>query len=273
MHAAIAQGADITVPRVVQAGMQFSVQCAGSGKAMLYILGPAQVLKRDIQLGVTTTFPSGTITNAGHYIVLVFMGSSTREATFDVVPSNEIATVSFFASPSRLPVDLQNAITGSVYVFDAYHNLIVLPASVSFELTSPNGQTQTHVVVTDDGAAWTKMSSTSAQGTDRFLAKVGNIYTTRIVGQVPGDPCSLKMTAQLSGQHIQLVTQPVVDCKGNAVPDGTIVTFTESDKGTVSTVDVPLKRGIAEVLMPIQRGATISVASGVVLGNQIGWGK
>jgi hypothetical protein len=38
-------------------------------------------------------------------------------------------------------------------------------------------------------------------------------------------------------------------------------------------VDVPLKRGIAEVQMADHGGATISVASGVVLGNQIRWEK
>jgi hypothetical protein len=34
-------------------------------------------------------------------------------------------------------------------------------------------------------------------------------------------------------------------------------------------VDVPVKRGIAQVQFPVHQGATISVASGVALGNQI----
>jgi hypothetical protein len=49
------------------------------------------------------------------------------------------------------------------------------------------------------------------------------------------------------------------------------VTFTESFDGGQSTVDVPLKKGIAEVQMADHKGAAISVASGVVLGNQIRW--
>jgi hypothetical protein len=57
------------------------------------------------------------------------------------------------------------------------------------------------------------------------------------------------------------------------VPDGTIVTFTESFDGVQSTVDVPLKHGVAQVQMAMHDGATISVASGVVLGNQIRWKK
>jgi hypothetical protein len=36
---------------------------------------------------------------------------------------------------------------------------------------------------------------------------------------------------------------------------------------------VPLKRGVAKVEMPAYPGANISVASGVVLGNQIHWGR
>jgi hypothetical protein len=38
-----------------------------------------------------------------------------------------------------------------------------------------------------------------------------------------------------------------------------------------STVDVPLKQDVAKVDMPAYNGATISVASGVVAGNEIRW--
>ena len=113
------------------------------------------------------------------------------------------------------------------------------------------------------------MDSTGHQGIDQFVARAGGISSTRVIRQVPGDPCALKMSAQKSGQKLELKTDPVMDCSGNAVLDGTIVTFTETYGGGQSTADVPLKHGIAEVAMPAHHGATISVASGVVLGNQI----
>ena len=160
-----------------------------------------------------------------------------------------------------------------MYVFDAYHNLIAAPTPVSFELSNPSGTVQKRIVLTREGAAWTGMDSTARQGMDRFVARIGEISSARVVGQVPGDPCGLKMNARQSGQQVQLVTDPVRDCNGNAVPDGTIVTFTEAYNGAQSTVDVPLKHGIAEVQMAGHNGATISVASGVVLGNQIRWEK
>jgi hypothetical protein len=126
---------------------------------------------------------------------------------------------------------------------------------------------------TRDGAAWIAMDSSPKEGAAQFVARVGDISATRIIGQVAGDPCGLQMKASSAGQMVALETAPVRDCSGNAVPDGTIITFTESYNGTQTTVDVPLKRGVAKVDMPAYPGATISVASGVVLGNQIRWGK
>jgi hypothetical protein len=199
--------------------------------------------------------------------------SSTEDGSFDVVPEAKPAQLSFLAKPSRLQVGIHGGITGAVYVFDSYHNLITTPLQVSFDLSNPSGANQSRTVSTSYGAAWVAMDSTPQQGQDKFVAKIDAVSSTRIVGQVPGDPCNLKMTAQPVGGKIHLITEPVRDCSGNAVPDGTIVTFTESRGNAESTVDVPLKRGIAEVQMPAISGSTITVASGVVLGNQIRWDR
>ena len=266
---ALAQDGCQTLPKTVEAGSAFSIQCPGSGKVALYIVGLGQVLRRDVELGGATFFAAGSLYEAGHYLAFLSGASSTETGSFDVVPATKPANLSFLAKPSRLPVGLHNGITGAVYVFDAYRNLISAPTPVSFELSNPSGTVQKRIVATRDGAAWTAMDSTAQQGTDRFLARVDEISSARVIGQVPGDPCELKMSARQSGQAIQLVTDPVRDCNGNAVPDGTIVTFTETYSGNLSTVDVPLKHGIAEVQMAGHNGAIISVASGVVLVNQI----
>jgi len=272
-HLAFAQGAHMTLPRTVEAGSLFSIQSTGSGKATLYIVGPGQVLKRDVQLGGAILFSAGSLYNAGHYLAVLAGDSSTESDSFDVVPATTPANLSFLAKPSRLAVGLHDGIAGAVYVFDAYHNLIDVPTPVSFELSTPTGALQKRVVVTHEGAAWTTLDSTVQQGKDRFVARIGDVSSTRIIEQVPGDPCGLKMNARQSGQRVQLVTDPVRDCSGNAVPDGTIVTFTETYNGTQSTIDEPLKHGIAEVTMQVHAGAKLSVASGVVMGNQIGWNK
>jgi hypothetical protein len=273
MQLAFAQAGSMTLPKSIEAGVAFSIQTSGSGKATLYIVGLGQVLKRDVQVGKTTSFPAGALFNAGHYVAILEGDSSTVSGSFDVVPARQPSDLSFLAGPSRLPVGSHNGISGTAYIFDAYRNLIVAPAWVSFELSSPSGTKQKRIVATHDGAAWTAMDSTAQRGIDRFVAQVDHASSARVVEQVPGDPCSLKMSAEMSGRELQLRTDPVRDCSGNSAPDGTIVTFTEVYNGGQSSVDVPLKRGIAEVQMADHGGATISVASGVVLGNQIRWEK
>ena len=263
----------MTLPKTIEAGSAFSIQTTGNGTGVLYIVGPGQVLKRDVQLGETTFFDAGSLYNAGHYVAVLAAGSSTEKDAFDVVPASKPATVSFLAKPSRLSVGLHGGITGAVYVFDTYQNLITKPVPVTFELLNQSSATQTHTVATREGAAWTAMDSTTKEGFARFVASAGGITSTRVIEEVPGDPCGLKMSAKQSGKRLDLETDPVRDCSGNAVPDGTIVTFTETYNGAESTVDVPLKRGIAQVEMPAYNGAKISVASGVVLGNEIRWGK
>jgi hypothetical protein len=270
---AFAQGHSMSAPKNIQAGDAFTIQTTGSGKAALFIIGPGQVLKRDVQLGAAASFAAGSLYNAGHYLLVLKSESSVDNDSLDVTPANKPAELSFLAKPSRLPVGLHDGITGAVYLFDAYKNLITTPTPVSFELSSPSGTAQKRTVETHDGAAWTEMDSTAQQGSDKFAARTGDVSSTRIVAQVPGDPCGLKMSARQDGKQLDLATDPVRDCNGNAVPDGTIVTFTENYRGGQSTVDVPLKRGIAQVQMPVHSGATISVASGVVMGNQIGWEK
>jgi hypothetical protein len=267
---AAAQGG-LTLPATVTAGSAFSIGTAGSGNGTLYIVGPGQVIKRDVALGSTVRFAAGALYNAGQYQVIL-AGSGPAEAEpLRVTPSPTPADLSFLAKPSRLPIDLHNGITGAVYVFDHYKNLITQPMSVTFELSSPPDGSQKQTVTTRAGAAWTEMNSTTRQGNDKFVASIGPVSSTRVIEQVPGDPCGLQMTATAAGKDVRLQTAPVRDCSGNAVPDGTVVTFTEVFHGDQSTVDVPIKRGIAQVDMPQHPGAVISVASGVVMGNQIRW--
>lgn len=270
--AAIAQSGSLTLPDSVVAGSGFSIQTGGSGKGTLYIVGLGQVIKRDVQLGDAAVMAAGVLHNAGQYLVILTGNGPSETHTLTVTPATQPADLTFLAKPSRLPVGLHDGITGAVYVFDAYQNLITASVPVNFELSSPAEPAQTRTVNTHEGAAWTEMDSTAHEGSDRFVARAGSVSSTRIVGQVPGDPCGLKMTASPAGQReVKLATAPVRDCSGNAVPDGTVVTFTEAYGNSQSTVDVPIKRGIAEVEMPAHPGAVISVASGVVMGNQIRW--
>ena len=273
MPLASAQSGSLRLPKTVEAGSAFSIQSTGSGKAVLYIVGPGQVLRRSVQLGEPASFASGDLHNAGHYLAVLVSGSSTENGAFDVTAAHEPAVLSFLAKPSRVAVDLRDGISGVVYVLDTFQNLVLAPTKVSFQLSGVAGGAQTRTVLTRNGVASTKMNSAAKEGPGQFVAQVGNATGTRVIQQVPGEPCDLRMSARPSGQRLAVQTDPVRDCSGNIVPDGTIVTFTETYHGGESTVDAPLKQGVARAEMPAYNGAKISVATGVVLGNEIRWGK
>jgi len=182
MPLALAQTGGLRLPKTVEAGSGFSVQSSGSGKAVLYIVGPGQVLRRNVQLGNATLFAPGDLHNAGHYLVALVGDSSTEDGAFDVIAASPPAALSFLAKPSRLAVNLHEGISGVVYVFDTFQNLVLTPAQVSFQLSGIAGAVQTRTALTHNGVAWTKMNSAAKEGASQFVARVGDAASTRVRG-------------------------------------------------------------------------------------------
>ena len=196
MPLALAQTDALRLPKAVEAGSAFSIQTSGNGTAVLYIVGLGQVLQREVQLGETTLFAPGDLHNAGHYLAVLVGGSSTENGAFDVTPAHQPMVLSFLAKPSRLPVDLHDGISGAVYVFDAFQNLVSVPTQVSFQLSGVAGAVQMRTALTRNGVAWTKMNSAPKEGSTQFVARVGDAASTRVIQQVPGDPCRLRMSVR-----------------------------------------------------------------------------
>jgi hypothetical protein len=74
----------------------------------------------------------------------------------------------------------------------------------------------------------------------------------------------------IPGTHaVTLQTEPIRDCAGNPLPDGTIVSFTKTDAAGKSTVDTPIKKDKATAKFEVSGPAHISVACGEALGNEI----
>lgn len=265
-----AQSASMTLAPPVVAGSAFAIPTSGSGRADLFIVGPGQVLRREVELGQTVSVAAGTLNNAGIYSVIL-TGSTPESGLLVVTPAPAPKSVAFLAEPSRLPVGLPVAVSGVVYIFDAHRNLIVAPVPVSFTLSGSSGPPVTRATTAHDGVAWVEMDSASHAGKAEFVARAGDASNKRVIQEVPGDPCNLSVTATPKGNMLEVATAPVRDCSGNPVSDGTIVTFTESYNGMQTTADVPLKKDVASIAMPAHPGANISVASGVVAGNQIHW--
>lgn len=266
-----ALAAALHVPKTVQSGQVISITTEGKGEGHLYVVGPGGAVKRVVQLGSQVSVAPDEISNAGRYTVFLITPTSTETADFDVISSPEAASLSFLARPSRLPVGLHDGIGGVAYVFDAYHNLILQSLPVNFQLTVPNVASESRTIDSHLGVAWIQMDSSPHAGNASFEAIAGGATALRVLQQVPGEPCQLRMSARQLRDRLHVQTEPLRDCTGNLVADGTIVTFTEMFGGDRSTVDAPLKNGIAQAEMPANKGAVITVAAGEVLGNQLRW--
>jgi len=266
-----AQNATLHFPGIVEAGTAVSLPTTGSGSATCYVVGPGGAIRRAIPLGTSLSFSAEELQNAGSYAVFLVTSSGTQTAQFNVVSSARTASISFLAKPSRVPVNLSDGLSGVAYLFDLFRNLVLQPEQVTFDLADSNGRNQAHTATTRNGVAWVRVNSAGKAGAGQFQAMSGNAREKRVIQQVAGDACSLRMHASANGKRVVLETDPVRDCSGNPVPDGTVVSFTLSYPGGQSTVEVPLKRGVARTEMAARSGAVISVASGVVMGNEIRW--
>ena len=262
---ATAQAAELRVPATVTAGAGLTIPSSGSGSATLYLVGPGTAVKRQVELGQEIQLSADDLQNVGRYTVVVGEDSATFFVTAAAVNS-----IAFLARPSRVPASTPNVIAGTAFLFDRYQNLVLQPQPVKFEL-SEEGQTTTRTETSKGGVAYTKLDSARKAGPAQFVATSGSASVRRVVQQVASDPCNIHMSALPNKNGVLVRTDPIRDCSGNPVPDGTIVTFTSTDAQGKSTVDARIKRGIAEAELPASSGATISAASGVVVGNEIQW--
>jgi hypothetical protein len=262
------QGQEFHLPQAAVAGQAVTVGTSGASEGTLFLVGPGQIIKRPVQAGRDVQIKAGELRSAGRWIAILRAGSNSRSQAFWVHPAPP-ENLSFLARPSRVPVARPGVISGIAVVFDKFQNLILEPTPVKFSL-SVDGAGVAQTVTSRNGVAWVNSSSARKAGQAQFVAAAGDASVRRVVQQVASDPCNLRMhVAERNKNGVVVETDPVRDCTSNPVPDGTIVTFTQTDSRGRSTVDARIKKGIARAVLPSSDNATITVASGVVLGNEL----
>jgi len=267
----MANAQQLRAPAQVTAGKDFSISTNGSGDGTFYLLGPAHAAKREIKFGAEIQIEGAEIEKAGQYTAITCAGSQCDSAIINVQP-DVASRVSLIVHPSRVRVAEPNAISAVAFVFDKYHNLVLSSQPVQFEVTPSDGAVVKADRPSSDGVAWVRLTSATKEGPTKIGASVGNNSEVRVVRQVASDACNLRIKAQSAGKKLVVETDPVRDCSGNAVPDGTVVSFTQVGPNGKTTVDAPVKKGIARVELPVTGPSRITVASGVVTGNELSVG-
>jgi hypothetical protein len=261
------QAQELRVPASLAAGAEAAISSTGSGKATFYLAGPGVSKKEEITLGNEIPLTAKDLRTAGNYLAIL-CSASCQSSSFYVLPA-EPNSLTFLVHPSRVPVSQGDAVSGVALSFDRFRNLVLAPRSISFELTAGNAPVMSRSVRTQDGVAWFRTNSGKQAGLLTVVASADGLSTRRAVQQVASEPCSLRMNAQPTPKGIAVETEPMRDCSGNPVPDGTIVTFTASGPDGKITVDAPVKQDVARAQLESKGSTVISAASGVVMGNEV----
>jgi len=259
---------EIHAPAQVVAGSAITIQTSGSGDATFYLIGSVVANKSKVQAGSSIPIDSDQLEHAGRYVAVLCASDGCAATNFFVNPATA-NRLSFLVHPSRIPVGTSDGISAVAIVHDSFRNLVLKPEPVTFSIMAKNEKPVSAVRTSENAVAWVRLTSARKEGPTRLGASIGHADEIRVVQQVAADACNLRIKASRDKRGFLIETDPIHDCSGNPVPDGTVVSFTESDNAGKTTVDVPIKRGTAKVEMPIEGRAKITVASGVVTGNEL----
>lgn len=263
-----ALASEIHAPAKVKAGDPATITTSGSGEATFYLVGPATASKQKIQAGSDISIDGDQLDHSGRYVAVLCASDGCTSAVFFVEPA-AANRLSLLTHPSRVPVGSTNGISTVAFVFDNFHNLVLQPEPVKFSILPKDAKPLSADRQSSNGVAWVRISSAKKEGPLRIGAAIGHADEVRVVQQVAADACNLRIKASPAKSGIMVETDPVRDCAGNPVPDGTVVSFTKMDSAGKTTVDVPVKRDVARIEMPVEGQARITVASGVVTGNEL----
>jgi len=266
--AGVAWPAEIHAPAQTIAGSAITISTSGSGEATFYLIGPASAIKQKVQAGSDIPLDGDKLDNAGRYVAVLCASDGCTSTSFSVNPA-AANKLGMLVHPSRVPIGKPNGISTVAFAFDNFHNLVLKPQPIKFSILPKDGKAVSTNRDSENGVAWVRISSGNKEGATKIGAEIGHADEVRVVQQIAAEACNLRIKAGREKNAFVVETDPVRDCAGNSVPDGTVVSFTKTDAAGKTTVDVPIKRGIAKVQMPIDGRARITVASGVVTGNEL----
>jgi len=266
--ASFAGAAEIHPPAQVMAGNSITIRTSGSGEATFYLIGQTVASKRQVQAGNDINVDSLELERAGRYTAILCASDGCASANFVVNPAAP-NRLSFLVHPSRVPVDSPNRISAVAVVRDNFHNIVLKPEPVKFSVLPKDGKEVSATKNSENGVAWVRLSSAKKEGAAKLGAEIGHANEVRVVQQIAAEACNLRIKSSRAKTGFLIETDPIKDCSGNSVPDGTVVSFTKVDSGGKANVDVPIKRGVAKVELPVEGHARITVASGVVTGNEL----
>jgi hypothetical protein len=249
------------------AGADTTISTTGSGKADFYLIGPGVASKSEVALGENIHLAGDQLQYAGKYLAIICSATCSSSEFF--VTAAQPTNLAFLVHPSRVPARQADAVSGVALLFDKFDNLVLVPETINFQVKGASETLFARAISTHEGEAWFRASSGKTAGAVRLTATVGDLSAQRALQQVASEPCNLRIKAQPTAKGIDVETEPVRDCAGNPVSDGTIVTFTGTAPEGKISIDAPIKGDVARALIKVGEPVVISAACGVAMGNEL----
>ena len=263
----LAAAQEIRVPQSVAAGSDATIATEGSGTATFYLLGPGLANKKEVSLGEDIHLAPDEVKYAGQYLAIL-CSANCESANFFVTAAKP-ASLAFLVHPSRVPARQPDAVSGVALLFDRFDNFALTPVTIDFQVKGASETLFSREIPTRDGEAWFRTSSGKSAGPVRLSASAEDLSAQRALQQVASEPCNLRIKADETAKGLEIETEPVRDCAGNPVSDGTIVTFTGTDPEGKISIDAPIKGDVARAFMNVPEPVVISAACGVAMGNEL----
>lgn len=258
---------ELSVPHLVAAGSDTTISTTGSGTADFYLIGPGVARTEGVKLGQEIHLSSDDLRYSGEYVAILCSPTCSSAGFF--VTAARPASLAFLVHPSRAPVRQPDVVSGVALLFDKFDNLVLRPATINFQVKGASETLFSRPIPMRNGAAWFSTSSGKTAGPVRLTASADDLTAQRALQQVASEPCNLRIKAQQTPKGIDVETDPVRDCAGNPVSDGTIVTFTGSDAQGKISIDAPIKGDVARARMNVPGPIVLSAACGVAMGNEL----
>lgn len=172
------------------------------------------------------------------------------------------------ASPSVIPADNQSTAAIKAVVSDQDNNPVSDGTEVHFEILSGSGTIESNKS-TENGVAFSNLTSSTQPDTVTIVARVDQLTDTTTVRYVVGAAANLTVTADSSslpadGTTSTRVVAHVFDESGNAVSDGTLVSFSADIGDITPNAQTVAGRAEAQFSSSVTGTATIVASVGAV---------
>jgi hypothetical protein len=186
-----------------------------------------------VDLSTDDTRHSGLVT------VIAGTGSQQGQASFKIEPGPAVGSIPVRIGPRSVPANGQSETMLVAFPTDEWGNPVPADTAVTVRVEHPgpaaadqSGKQEVIKTTAANLLAWTKLKSGTAAGQTRVAVMAGQAHSPeKVFREIPGPPVTFTVNAAQTDapadgrQLIELTTSQITDRFGNAMLDGTSMTF------------------------------------------------